>query len=176
METVKNGFNKVSPLRVGSLLTDAGDAAGHVIPEVLVQKVVNRMFGKQPVGWVESGLTHLFSIPFIGGLGAPIAPAKHPGLDGDYSTQFQAGFAGVPAVLIGQYLVELLSGRPLFHWDFGVRDTIIAAVSKTITRPVLSTLGKLSPDFYTNNYNRLQARFDMQAQSSNLRMKEKRIR
>ena len=176
MDYAKKGFNKVSPLRLGSLFSDAADSAGHVIPEVLVQKVVNRMFGKQPVGFMKSGLTHLLSIPFIGGLGAPIAPEKHPGLEGDYSAQFQAGIAGFPAVLIGQYLVELLYGRPMFHWDFGIRDTIVAVVSKTITRSVLSTLVKVAPEFYSNNYNRMQARFDMQAQNSNLKMKPKDIR
>ena len=173
--TVKGGFNKIAPIRYGQVLADTQDVAGHVIPEVLIQKVVNRMFGKKSLGFIEAALVHTFSIPFVGGLGAPIAPEKHPGLDGAWSDQFQAGFAGFPAVLVGQYIVEVLYGSPLFHWNFGIRDAIVSAVSKTITRPVLSSLNSLMPAMLSSNYDRLQARFDMQAENSNLRMSKKSV-
>ena len=166
-------FNQVSPIRVGSVLSDAVDAAEHVVPEVLVQKVVNGMFGKKDQGYVRPALVHLFSIPYIGGFGAPLAPDKHPSLSGDWSEQFQAGLAGVPAVYFAQYIVSILYGAGLFHLDFDLRDALITAVSKTITRPVLSAIGGFVPQTLSDNYDRLQGRFDLQSANSMLKSSKK---
>ena len=164
MDTAKNIFFNVSP--VGSF-QDVGDAVTHAAPETLVQKVVDRMFNvKQGQGWIEAFATHVLSIPFIGGLGYPIAPIIHPQMDAGYYKQLQAGVAGVPAVFLARYLIELLEGERLLHWNMGVREMLSTAVSKTVTRSLISTLGDYYPDAIKKSYNRLQMKFDDQARTS----------
>ena len=167
MQTAKNIFNTTSPVRTYALMEDFKEVAGHVAPEVLVQKVVSRMFGKgADHGIVFNALTHALSVPYIGGFGFA-APTYHPTLGAPYSEQLQAGAAGVPAVLFARYLLELLGGEKFLHlpWD-NARDLMIMVISKAITRPALSTVGAYLPSFFVESYNSIQNRFDSQAVAS----------
>ena len=163
MQSVKNTFNNISPIRTINAMEDAKEVATHVIPEVAVQRVVSRMFGKSHQSLVDSALTHAMSVPFIGAL-AFMGPTYHPTLDADYSRQLQAGAAGIPAVLFARYLLELMGGARLLHlpWD-NVRDLMITAVSKAITRPALATVGGFLPQTIKSGYDMLQQRFDAQS-------------
>ncbi len=163
MQSVKNTFNNISPIRTINAMEDAKEVATHVIPEVAVQRVVSRMFGKSQQSLVDSALTHAMSVPFIGAL-AFMGPTYHPTLDADYSRQLQAGAAGIPAVLFARYLLELMGGAQLLHlpWD-NVRDLLITAVSKAITRPALATIGGFLPQTIITGYDMLQQRFDGQS-------------
>ena len=170
-QTVFNMANSAFPIRWRSIAKDFKESAELVAPEVLVSKIVQRMFGKSVRdGWLDLLFIHLFSIPFLGGLGQPIGPTYHPRVADDYSQQFQAGAAGVPGVIIGQYLLETLKGKGFFHWHFDLRHFLITVVSKIITRPVVSTL--LHQLAATNDlvtlYDQSQVRFDLQAQQTNL--------
>ena len=167
MQTAKNIFNTTSPIRTYQVMEDLKEVAGHVAPEVLVQKVVARMFGKgADQGIMFSALTHALSVPYIGGFGF-MSPTYHPTLGAPYSQQLQAGVGGVPAVLFARYLLELIGGEKLLHlpWD-NVRDLMVTIISKSITRPALSTVGKFLPEFYVKSYNSLQNRFDSQSANS----------
>ena len=62
MQTVKNVFNNVSPIRTYNAGSDFKETATHVVPEVVVQRVVSKMFGKgapQPI--LDSALMHAIS-------------------------------------------------------------------------------------------------------------------
>ena len=164
MQTVKNVFNNVSPIRTYNAGSDFKETATHVVPEVVVQRVVSKMFGKgapQPI--LDSALMHALSVPWIGAF-AFFGPKFHPTLSGDYTKQFTAGAAGIPAVLFARYLIELIGGERILHlpWD-NMRDLLVMAVSKIITRPVVSSVGKFLPDTIQEGYNFLQQRFDGQA-------------
>ena len=164
MQTVKNVFNNVSPIRTNNVGGDFQETLTHVIPEVAVQRVVSKMFGKgAPQPLVDSALMHALSIPWIGAF-AFFGPKYHPTLSADYSKQLAAGAAGVPAVLFARYLVELIGGERILHvpWD-NMRDLLIMAVSKAITRPLVSTIGSAMPDSIQEGYDMLQQRFDAQS-------------
>ena len=163
MQTVKNVFNNVSPIRTINVGEDFKEVAFHVAPEVAVQRVVSRMFGKQAQTLVESALTHTLSVPFIGAFNF-MGPEYHPTLDANYGKQIHAGFGGVPAVLFARYLVELISGERFLHvpWD-SMRDLLVTIVSKTITRPLVSTVGSFIPTTLRTGNDMLQQRFDAQS-------------
>ena len=111
MQTVKNVFNNVSPIRTYNAGSDFKETATHVVPEVVVQRVVSKMFGKgapQPI--LDSALMHALSVPWVGAF-AFFGPKFHPTLSGDYTKQFTAGAAGIPAVLFARYLIELIGGE-----------------------------------------------------------------
>ena len=164
MQSVKNTFNNISPIRTINPMGDAKEVAYHVIPEVVVARVVSKMFGKGSFhGWFNTAAIHALSVPFIGSM-AVMGPTYHPTLDADYSKQLTAGAAGIPAVLFARYLLELIAGEKLLHvpWD-NVRDLLITAVSKAITRPALATVGGFLPEMFKNGFDMLQQRFDAQS-------------
>ena len=170
-QTVFNMANSAFPIRWRSIAKDFKESAELVAPEVLVSKIVQRMFGKSVRdGWLDLLFIHLFSIPFLGGLGQPIGPTYHPRVADEYKQQFQSGVAGVPAVIVASYLLETLKGKGILHWGLSLRRLLVTAVSKIITRPIVSTmLAQLDEtnDLYTL-YDEAQVRFDLQAQQSNL--------
>ena len=174
MESVYNLANSAFPIRYRSFVKDLKESAEFVAPEVIVSKIIEKLFGKkgQADGWLDLTFIHLFSIPFIGGLGQPINPTTHPRVANDYKDQFQSGAAGVPAVLVSSYALEILKGRGLLHWGISLRRFLITAVSKIITRPLVTTgLNMLDK---TNGlvtlYDESQVRFDKQMVNSNLFM------
>ena len=174
MQTVYNIANSAFPIRYRSITKDLKESAEFVAPEVVVSKVIEKMFGKKAhgEGWLDLTFIHLFSILFIGGLGQPIGPTYHPRVADDYKQQFQSGAAGVPAVIVAAYLLETLKGKGILHWGLSLRRLLVTAVSKIITRPIVTTLlaqMDATNDLYTL-YDESQVRFDLQAQQSNLFM------
>ena len=168
MQTTKNVFNNISPIRTINPAEDAKEVAVHVIPEVAVQRVVSRMFGKQTQSLVESSLTHALSVPFIGAFNF-MGPEYHPTLDAAYGKQIHAGFGGVPAVLFARYLIQLMGGDRFLHlpWE-NMRDLMVTVVSKTITRPLLATVGGFIPSTIKIGNDMLQQRFDAQSAFSKI--------
>ena len=59
--------NHASPIRIQVAAQDLGAAVEFVVPEVLISQVLQKFFGKQPDGWINTSLAHFLSIPFIGG-------------------------------------------------------------------------------------------------------------
>ncbi len=167
MQTVYNIANNTSPIRYRSFTSDLYQAAEHVVPEVLVSKVVQRMMAGENSGWIDLALIHTLSIPFIGGLGAFFV-YNHPGMSASYFQQTKAGAAGIPAVLLAQYALEVFQGKGLLHGGFNLKRFLSTAVSKVITRPLVSTASGFLDATGTLNkeYTKLQERFDRQAELS----------
>ena len=141
------------------------------MPEVLVSKIIAKMFGKtDPAIW-ELLWTHALSIPFIGGLGAPVLGNKrHSKMGDDWSNQIQSAAAGVPAVFLAQYILHTFYGGNLLRMPkIDLRTVILVALSKIITRPLVSALTPmLGGTQVATIYDKLQERFDAQSKNSNL--------
>ena len=166
MENVYAVLNNASPVRWRNLGGETQQLLEHVAPEVLIGWVIAKMFGKKErPGLIDMTLAHTLSIPYIGGLGYLIAPDNHPDLEAAYSAQFQAGVAGVPAVFLGEYLLRIFEGGNFFHWKFNLRNFLIMATSKIITRPVVSSVGKMVTKTMADQYAALQTRFDNQGKN-----------
>ena len=129
------------------------------------------MFGKTDPRIWELFWTHAISIPFIGGLGAPIlGSGKHSKMGDDWANQLQSAAAGVPAVFLAQYILHTFYGGNLLRMPkIDLRTVVLVALSKIITRPLVSALTPLLGQTEVQNiYDKLQDRFDVQATNSNL--------
>ena len=168
MESFYALMNNTSPFRYRNFGSDLQQTAEHVAPEVLVGWVISKMFGKKDTpGLVDMTLVHTLSIPLIGGLGYLIAPSVHPDIEAAYSAQLQAGVAGVPAVFVAQYILRIFEGAKFMHWKFNLRNFLIMATSKIITRPLVSAVGtKVMSKEMAAEYAKLQVRFDNQSKNA----------
>ena len=156
------------PIRWQDLSEEAKEALVHVVPEVAIGYIIQRMFGKKNDSILEMTAIHTLSIPFIGSMGYLVAPDSHPNEKAEWSKQFQAGLAGVPAVVIGRYILSVFEGKGFFQkggWD--MRQFLVAATSKIITRPVISALTyNMDPGTLSQLYASLQKRFDRLAKNT----------
>ena len=131
------------------------------------------MFGKSKEGWFKQGFVHATSLPFIGAFANPVLGGKaHAKMRDPYSEQIKNGFVALPGFWLAQYICESTTGK-LFHMPkFDIRDFLIFALSKVITRPIMSSLnGAVGEGFIREVHNQVSTRFDEQAQRSNISYK-----
>ena len=145
METAKYIVGNMTPIRWETLKDDTLGTIEFVIPEVLVSQVVQRMLGRKRESIMRTIAAHTLSMPFIGGLG--VFGGKHPKADAAYGDQLYSGLHGVPGMWLGYYLAGNFAGDNLIRWaDWTMRDFILAIVTKTVTRSIVSTGVNALPD------------------------------
>ena len=104
----------------------------YVAVEVLVSAIV-RNFMKAPRTWKDLVLVHSISLPFLGGASGFMDP---PGeYSAGWATQFTDGAKGIPAVLLAEWVLATYYKGFHFPW-FGMKDLLITAGAKTISRPI----------------------------------------
>ena len=171
METAKYIVGNMTPIRWETLKDDTLGTIEFVIPEVLVSQVVQRMLGRKRESVMRTIAAHALSMPFIGGLGV-FATKTHPKAEEDYGEQLSSGLYGVPGMWLGYYLAGNFAGDNLIRWaDWTMRDFILAIVTKTVTRSIVSTGVNLAPaqNFIRLSYDQMQKRFDTQYANSNFK-------
>ena len=117
--------------------------AEYVAVEVLVSKMVRTILKMEDRGIGELAAIHVLSIPFLGGAGAPFGPIAPFSGQNSYQQALMDGAKGVPAVLLAQWV--LATSTKGFHlpW-FSIKDILVTAGSKAISRPlVYSIIDKL---------------------------------
>ena len=94
------------------------------------------------------------------------------GKDITFATQLMDGAKGIPAVLLAQWV--LFTFYKGFHvpW-FNMKDLLITAGAKTITRPLTAIILPYLPEDLQDNYELIHAVIEKQAIASNLRSKPK---
>ena len=146
MEQVQNVIsNGIAPVdfRKGKQLIGTVE---YVAAEVLVSKIVRTVLKMENRGIWELTWVHLLSIPFMGGIAAPFGQIRQQAQTATYGQSAIDGAKGIPGVLIAQWIIATASKGFHFPW-FTVKDLLITAGSKTITRPlVYSILDKLPVD------------------------------
>ena len=122
-------FDLRNPKRVGGV-------AQVVLLEVIVSKMMRKILGMAPAGFMELAAIHAVSMPFLGGLsGFADAPGR-PGGKRDYSAIFMDGAKGIPAVFLAQYIINT-GARGIHVPGIRVKDILITAASKSLTRPLV---------------------------------------
>ena len=117
-----------------------------VAVEVLVSKIVRSILKMENRSITELAFIHLLSIPFMGGIAAPFGAGSDIRNTADYATAVKDGAKGVPGVLLAQWVVNTAYKGIHFPW-FNLKDLMITAGSKTLTRPlVYSIIDKLPAD------------------------------
>ena len=110
-----------------------GGVAQVVLLEVIVSKIIRKILGMANAGFMELAAIHAVAMPFLGGLSGF---ADAPKGDGSVATAFMDGAKGIPAVFLAQYIINT-GARGLHLPGLHVKDIMITAASKTLTRPLI---------------------------------------
>jgi hypothetical protein len=149
MDAVTNVLrNAVAPVDITQGSAQVLGTAEFVAVEVLVSKMVRSMLKMENRSVWDLFWIHLLSVPFLGGIGAPfgdIRALRDLQPQEGYTKAVKDGLKGVPAVLAAQWVFNTASKGFHVPW-FTIKDILIIAGSKAITRPlVYSVIAKLPP-------------------------------
>ena len=174
-EQVQNVLsNAIAPVDIRKGKQVVG-AVEYVALEVAVSKIVRVMLKMEHRGILELAWIHALSIPFMGGLGAPFGKNKSL-LDttdtGGYTAAFKDGAKGIPAVLAAQWVIATAYKGFHFPW-FTMKDLLITAGSKTITRPIAYSIVQSLPKDMEDGFLVLDALVQRQVDNSNLATADK---
>ena len=143
----KNVIVPIDPRRTKQLL----GSIEYVAAEVVVAKIVRKLIKADTVGWMQLAYIHTLSLPFLGGLGAffdqnedYIGQVRETGKQIGVATQFMDGAKGIPAVLLAQYILESFAKGFHVPW-FNMKELLITAGTKAITRPIVGFVYKYLP-------------------------------
>lgn len=167
----KNIIVPIDPRRTKQLL----GSLEYVAAEVVVAKIVRKIIKADTKGWLELAYIHTLSLPFLGGLGAFFENQKdYAGQDPDtgkaigVATQLMDGAKGIPAVLLAQYILESFAKGFHVPW-FNLKDLLITAGTKAITRPVVGFVYKYLPDNAKENLQIVDILISRQREISSLK-------
>ena len=171
---VTNVITPVDPRRTDLLF----GSLEYVAAEVIVAKLVRKMIRADTKGWMELAYIHTLSLPFIGGAGAffekndPYVGTDKKGKKVGFGTQLMDGAKGIPAVLLAQYILTSFSKGFHVPW-FNMKDLLITAGTKSITRPVVGFVYSYLPKNAQDNLKLLEILFDRQRDISTVKSKDK---
>ena len=146
----------------------------YVAAEVVVSKVVRKIIRADTKGWLELAYIHALSLPFMGGTAAFFnEQAGYAGTDAEGKpvgvvTNMMDGAKGIPAVLIAQYIIASMSKGFHAPW-FNMKDLLITAGTKAITRPVVGFVFKYLPSASAENLLVLEHLIRRQRDASSLK-------
>ena len=151
----------------------------YIAAEVVVAKVVRKIIKADTVSWTQLACVHAISLPFIGGAAAFFDEnIDYQGTDKDgkkvgFGQHFQDGAKGIPAVILASWIVASFTKG--FHAPlFNMKDLLITAGTKAITRPVVGFIFEYLPDEAADNLRVIELLFAMQRQKSTLLSKPKK--
>ena len=130
------------------------------------------------MGWLQLCYVHALSLPFMGGAAGffdPVIDYKgkdKEGKDIGFGQQFMDGAKGIPAVLIAQWIVASFAKGFHAPW-FNMKELLITAGTKALTRPVVGFVFEYLPDDAAANLRVLDLLIALQQQKSTLASKPK---
>ena len=175
MEAVTNVFrNAAAPVDITQGPSQILGTAEYVAVEVLVSKIVRSMLKMENRTVWDLFWIHLLSVPFMGGLGAPFGDVKairniNARTDG-YTKAIVDGLKGVPAVLASQWVFNTASKGFHVPW-FTIKDILIIAGSKALSRPLVYSVYSKLPTTMTDAYAVIEELVQRQSIGSNIRNK-----
>jgi len=134
-------MSSISNLLTGFDFFEKPALAMGVLQYILLEVLVSRLFRflvDHPKTWTEDFFIHIISIPFLGGLSAWSGNAGT--YDDNFFSLLLDGARGIPAVFVSQYIVSSFEEGPTLPGPFDMKDVLITAASKAITRPLAGFL------------------------------------
>ena len=125
--------------------------------EVLIAKMLRKLIRADTLGWDELAYIHALSLPFMGGAAGFFNPQD--GYDGNrtsdskpvaFTDQLMDGGKGIPAVLLAQWILNSFSKGFHVPW-FNMKDLLITAATKTLTRPIVGFVYAYLPEAAREN-------------------------
>jgi len=142
----------------------------YVALEVLVSKLA-RFLLKAPKGWGELAMVHALSLPFMGGIVGFMDDNRQLNKSKKaWGELFMDGAKGIPAVLLAQWVINTFYSGFQFPW-FNMKDLLITAGAKTITRPLTGFIVGYLPNDAKDALETVDNLVRLQAANSNLRSK-----
>ena len=175
MDMITDTFkNSVAPINVTA--KDGGDRViGNVqivALEVAVSKLLRWVLKMAPRGILDLAFIHTISMGFVGGFSAPFN--RTTPIDGDVKTTdaLGDGLKMVPAVFAAQYVASVArQGLHLGFKQISVKDLLITAASKAITRPMWNLIYKSLPEKMAAGLNAHELMVERQKNASRLKSK-----
>ncbi len=110
----------------------------YVAAEVAVSQLLRTIMSAPRKSFAELTAVHTLSLGIMGGANAPLKK-KHTGYGGPFTEGLMNGAMGIPALYIAQYIYNtFFRGFHLSFWS--MKDTLIMAAAKILTRPILDKL------------------------------------
>ena len=175
MDVFKNASNPY----IGSTEIAMGNAQ-LVAAEVLVSKLLRKIVGMAPRSFTYLTAVHAASLPLLGGLQAPFSNpvAYGPAFFGTASPKtsvgtnldiLKAAAASVPAVFAAEYVVNT-SGAGFHVPKPSIRDALMTAASKMLTRPLIGmSFNTILPAAVRHNFEEAHALEERMNGASSLR-------
>ena len=118
--------------------------AQYVALEVLVSKLARRFIKSENKSFPELIFVHTLSLPFMGGAAGFVDPNSDFKEKPEYGELFTDGAKGIPAVLLAQWVINTFAKGLHFPW-FNMRELMITAGAKILTRPIAGALYPYMP-------------------------------
>ena len=167
---VTNVITPFDPRRTALLM----GSLEYIAAEVVVAKVIRKIIRADNKGWLELAYVHALSLPFMGGTAAFFnQQAGYTGVDLDgkavgFTTHAMDGAKGIPAVLVAQYIIASISKGFHAPW-FNMKDLLITAGSKAVTRPLIGFIYKYLPQDAADNLDVVEHLVRLQREASSLK-------
>jgi len=167
---VTNVITPFDPRRTALLM----GSLEYIAAEVVVAKVIRKIIRADTKGWLELAYVHALSLPFMGGTAAFFnAQAGYTGVDQDgkpvgVTTHAMDGAKGIPAVLVAQYIIASISKGFHAPW-FNMKDLLITAGSKAVTRPLIGFIYRYLPTDAADNLDVVEHLVRLQREASSLK-------
>lgn len=137
---ISNVFkNAILPVSSGAMLKGS---LTYVALEVAVSKILRRISGAANKPILQLAVVHLMSLGLMGGVGASmqtnqesVIPYGHKKL----RQHIKQGMKGVPALFLANYIYNTFFYGFAFG-GFSMRDAMITAAAKILTRPIASKI------------------------------------
>ena len=141
----------------------------YVAAEVLVSKVLRKLMKADNKGFMELAAVHTISLGLMGGTTA-VFDKKEGWGSKEFSKKIKGGAMGIPALFVAQYIYNTFGKG--FHMPFwSMRDALIMAAAKILTRPLLAMVYDKSK-FTQNALDAQQLAEDMQVKASSFKSKK----
>lgn len=125
--------------------------------EVVVAKMIRKLIKADNYGWMKLAYIHALSLPFMGGAaGFFKAQEQYIGVRSSdqekitFTDQLMDGAKGIPAVLLAQWILESFTKGFHLPW-FNLKDLLIIAGTKSVTRPVIGFIFTYLPKGLQDN-------------------------
>ena len=141
----------------------------YVAAEVLVAKVLRKIMKADNKSIMELAAVHTVSLGIMGGTSAMFKKKEGWGTE-KFSAKIKEGAMGIPAVFLAQYIYNTFGKG--FHMPFwSMKDALIMAASKILTRPLLAMVYDKSK-FTQNALDAQQLLEDEQVRASSFKSKD----
>lgn len=157
--------NALLPLSSGAMVKGS---LTYVALEVAVSKLLRRISGSVDKPILQLAVIHTISLGLMGGVGASMSmdargviPYGQKGI----KQHLKQGMKGVPALFLANYIYNTFFYGFLFG-GFSMRDAMITAAAKILTRPIASKVYGMSK-FTQNAFDSQQLMEDSQTLMSN---------